>query len=92
MNFVVVNTKVTPIISSISAQQMDLLKIQHHNLLKVDIETTVTKMSMLASYKDVFTGDGKMDDKLHLEVDESVKPVILQPQRIPVALKQVLKD
>ena len=70
MNFVMVNANVTPIIGSISAQQMDLLEIQHHNLLKVDIETPLTQTSMLASYKDVFTGDGKMDGKLHLEVDE----------------------
>ena len=33
-----------------------------------------------------------MDGKLHLEVDESVKPVILRTQRVPVALKQALKD
>ena len=67
MNFVVVNANVTPIIGSISAQQMDLLKIHHHNLLKVDIETPLTKTSMLVSYKDVFTGDDKMDGKLHLQ-------------------------
>ena len=79
INFVVVNANMTPIIGSISVQQIDLLKIHHHNLLKVDIETPLTKTSMLASYKDVFTGDGKMDGKLHLDVDESVKPVILPP-------------
>ena len=72
INFVVVNANMTPIIGSISVQQIDLLKIHHHNLLKVDIETPLTKTSMLASYKDVFTGDGKMDGKLHLDVDESV--------------------
>ena len=92
INFVVVNANVTPVIGSISAQQIDLLKIQHHNLLKVNIETPLTKTSMLVSYKDVFTGDDKINGKLHLEVDESVKPVILPPRRVPVALKQALKD
>ena len=77
IKFVLVNANVTPIIGSISAQQMYLLKKQHHNLLKVDIETPLTKTSMLASYKDVFTGYGKMDGKLQLEDDESVKPVIM---------------
>ena len=90
MYFVVVNANMTPIIGSISAQQMYLLKIQHHNLLKVDIETPLTNKSMPASYKDVFTGDGKMGGKLHVEVDESAKPVILP--RVPVALKQALKN
>ena len=33
-----------------------------------------------------------MDGKLHLEVDKSVKPVILPPRRVPVVLKQALKD
>ena len=44
------------------------------------------------SYADVFSGEGKMEGTLHLEVDETVSPVILPPRRVPVAMKQPLKD
>ena len=93
MTFVVIDAEVTPIIGSQSAQEMNLLKIQYQNILKIDNDNkTLTKSSMGESYADVFSGEGKMEGTLHLEVDETVSPVILPPRRVPVAMKQPLKD
>ena len=36
---------------------------------------------------DIFKGLGRMEGKLHLEVDDSVSPVVMPPRRVPVALK-----
>ena len=93
MTFVVIDAEVTPIIGSQSAQEMNLLKIQYQNILKIDDDNkTLTKSSMGESYADVLSGEGKMEGTLHLEVDETVSPVILPPRRVPVAMKQPLKD
>ncbi|XP_075162247.1 uncharacterized protein LOC142234921 [Haematobia irritans] len=42
-------------------------------------------------FKDIFDGYGKLPGKVTLEFDESVKPVIQRPRRIPVALRDKLK-
>ena len=46
----------------------------------------------MSEFGDVFKGQGHMKGKLHLEVDESVTPVIMPPRRVPFALKEKLKD
>ena len=45
-----------------------------------------------ASYHDVFQGLGRMEGTLHLEVDKSVPPSIMPPRRVPLALKERLKE
>ena len=45
-----------------------------------------------ASYHDVFTGLGCMEGTLHLEVDKSVQPSIMPPRRVPLTLKERLKE
>lgn len=42
-------------------------------------------------YKDVFEGLGHMPGKIHLETDPSVKPVVIPPRRVPIAIKPKLK-
>ena len=45
-----------------------------------------------ASYSDVFKGLGCMEGALHLEVDMTVAPAIMPPCRMPLTLKNRLKD
>ena len=47
---------------------------------------------ILGSYKDVFTGLGKMPGKLHIFTDKSVPPVIHAPRNVPYSLKNKLKS
>ena len=47
---------------------------------------------VIASYSDVFKGLGCMEGALHLEVDKTVAPAIMPPRRVPLTLKNKLKD
>jgi hypothetical protein len=52
----------------------------------------LTKEDILQKYPDVFEGIGELGESLHLEVDDTVKPVQIPPRRIPEALRKPLKD
>jgi hypothetical protein len=52
----------------------------------------VTKEDILQKYPDVFEDIGELGEPLHLEVDDTVKPVQIPPRRIPEALRKPLKD
>ena len=43
------------------------------------------------SYSDVFEGLGLLGPELHLEVDETAKPVQMPPCKVPESLKEPLK-
>jgi len=45
-----------------------------------------------ATYPDVFQGLGCMEGALHLEVDESALPSTMPPRRVPLTLKERLKE
>ena len=98
--FVVVEDDFVPLIGARAAQQMGLLVVQHHNIQVVNSnevpatsqKSSLTKEQVLTDFADIFKGLGKMEGKLHLEVDESVSPVIMPPRRVPVALKGKFKE
>jgi len=46
---------------------------------------------VVTQYKDVFEGDGVLEDKLHLHVDQNVKPVQMPVRKPPIALKEKYK-
>ena len=78
---------------------MGLLVVQHHNIQLVNNNEalttaqsiSLTKEQVLTDYADIFKGLGRMEGKLHLEVDDSVSTVVMPPRRVPVALKESLK-
>ena len=47
--------------------------------------------SILEDYIEVFMGEEKLEEKLHLALDETVPPVILPVRKIPLAAKDPLK-
>ncbi|XP_022791986.1 uncharacterized protein LOC111331190 [Stylophora pistillata] len=96
--FVVIDEDYTPLLGATSAQQMALITVQHENILNVT-ETVVksgcqglTMEEVTTSYSDVFKGLGCMEGALHLEVDMTVAPAIMPPHRVPLTLKDRLKD
>ncbi|XP_028415809.1 uncharacterized protein K02A2.6-like [Dendronephthya gigantea] len=97
--FVIIEGNYTPIIGAKAAQQMNLIVVQKQNILHVSTENVaklptehnLTKQEILSEYSDVFNGLGKMDGKLHFLVDESAKPVVMAPRRVPIAVKEKLK-
>ena len=90
----------TPLIGAHAAQQMGLLVVQHHNIQLVrnneafttTQSTSLTKEQVLTDFADIFKGLGKMEGKLHHEVDDSVSPEVMHPRRVPLALKGKFKE
>ena len=98
--FVVVDGNYMPLIGARAAQQMALIVLQHHNIQLMSNNEVFTasqisplmKEQVLTDFVDIFKGLRKMEGKLHLEVNESVPPVIMPPRRVPVALKGKFKE
>lgn len=95
--FVVVEDGFMPLLGAKTAQKMELLVIQHQNILQVEstqLQNTdsLTEHEILSNYSDLFTGLGKIEGKLHLEVDETVTPVVMPPRRVPIAVKGKLRE
>ena len=101
--FIVVRDAPTLILGAKSVQQMGLIKVKTDRIHAVTPEkssqATVNTQSRLEDehifeqYKDVFQGDlGCFQGLVHLDVDLTVKKSQLPIQRVPVAMKQPLKD
>ena len=84
VDFQVVKSGSTPILGSVVAQKMKLIKVVQENILAIDC-TSVS--DLVGKFPKVFKGDGHLPGKLHLEVDESVPPVKLPPRKPPLALR-----
>ena len=52
-----------------------------------------TRDTVMSEYPDVFGEElGCMEGKVHLETDPNVAPTVMPPRRVPVALKEKLKN
>ena len=51
----------------------------------------MSQQDIVNSYSDVFKTKRKLEEQLHLELDESVQPVQLPPRRVPLAVKDKLQ-
>ncbi|XP_022785752.1 uncharacterized protein K02A2.6-like [Stylophora pistillata] len=51
-----------------------------------------TQPDLVSKFGDVFSGEGKLKGKLHLEIDKSVTPVALPVRKVPFAVKEPLKQ
>ena len=81
---------------------MQLILVNHENLLSEANETVhavqtpsefgPTEEEIRTKYADVFQGLGELGETLHLEVDETTRPVQIPPRRIPEALRKPLQE
>lgn len=94
VHFVVVNDNFEPLLGASAIQFMHLVRVQYHNIFSVNesYNEGLSVKSVLSEFSDVFQGEGKFHDKLHLEVDKSVTPVKMPLRRVPVAIKSKLKS
>ncbi|XP_053405074.1 uncharacterized protein K02A2.6-like [Mercenaria mercenaria] len=94
VKFVVIENDSTPLLGSQAIQKMNLIKIQYHNICPVDLEKTSPQLTMdeiETKFASVFEGEGQFENHLHLEIDDTVKPVKMPVRRVPVAMKEKLK-
>ena len=88
--FVVVDSdSIRPLLGSTTAQQMKLIEVRYENIQQVQADEVE---NIVDEYKDVFTGLGSMPGKVHLTVDPEVKPVVMPPRKVPLAVKPLLKE
>ena len=93
VEFVVVKGNYTLLIGFRASQQMNLATVHQENIQKVTTDTEkLTLTQVIEDFGDVFKGQGCMEEKLHLEIDGTVTPVINPPRRVPFALKDKLKS
>ena len=94
-DFVVINEVCTSLLGSKTVQQMKLLNGHYENIAAVENETEARGLTMdqiSAQFHDVFGGEGRLEKKLHLEIDETIEPARQPVRRTPVAMKPKLKE
>ena len=82
-DFVVINETCTPLLGSKTVRQMKLVEEHYEKIASVEKETEACGLTMdqiTAQFHDVFNGEGRLEKKLHLEIDDTIEPV-RQPKR-----------
>ena len=93
VEFAIIDEDYTPLLGSSAAQQMGLITVQQENILQVKENYQELDMERItATYPNVFQGLCCMEGALHLQVDESASPSVMPPRRVPLALKERLKE
>ena len=90
IEYTVVSNGFKALLGASSIQQFSLMSVNVYNIMLVSGDTP-NWSSVLADYKEVFAGEGKLEEKLHLTVDKTVAPVILPVRKVPLAVKEPLK-
>ena len=83
---IVARQELRPILGSVSSQKMKLITLNKQNILCME------NLDITEKYKDIFIGEGKLEGKRHLEVDETVTLVKLPVRKVPIAVKYKLKN
>ena len=101
IDFTIVDGNFAPLLGLETAQKMKLLVVQTQNILSIREDTLsfdaekpkFTRDIVMSEYPDVFGEElGRMEGKVHLETDPNVAPTVMPPRRVPVALKEKLKN
>lgn len=93
-----------PLISAESCLDMKLIEVKAQ--LEVNTVSTgpnnecksaskaipTSKEEILHAYKDVFTGLGCLEGAYHIEIDKTVTPVKHHPRRVPIALREEVRE
>ena len=86
LKFYVTKAANVPILGQQACESLNLVK-------RVEtIETPLTQEVLFQQYKDVFTGVGEYQEEYHIELDETVAPVIQPARKVPYARLQKLKE
>ena len=100
VEFIVVESDLTPLIGARAAQEMELITVNDENFIMTSPPPRanepqvkqITAEELIKQYSDVFDRPlGTLPGEVHLEVDSSAKPVITPTRRVPTALKDDLK-
>ena len=72
---------------------MQPIFVVRQNIMAIQSEEpSQSKTAILKEYADVFRGEGKLEGDLQIEIDPNVPPVQLQAKKVPIAIKEKLKE
>ena len=101
VEFLVLQPGHTPLLGAKASQEMNLISVQCKNILSIEQTASLkrirntfsSKEEVLSQFKDVFDGAlGKLPHTVRLEIDEMVTPVQLPPRKVPLMVKNELKQ
>ena len=96
VEFIILRGNYRSLLGLRASQQMQLVTLNRQNILAIESSRCKTgnlsKSTITAEFQDLFKGEGRLPGELHLEVDETARPVQLPTRRVPVALKDKLKQ
>ena len=84
LTFKVIEGNQKPLLSGTTCMELGLITV--HTVCNV------TSNTLIEQYNDVFKGLGCLSNEYHIDVDQSVIPVQHVPRRVPVAMKEPLKQ
>ena len=96
ITFNVLQGKYTPVISLDASGGMGLLKIKDCDtfdyVCTVNESSKLTEINVKAGYADVFQGLGRLKDSYSIQIDDSIRPVVHAPRRIPVPMRNKVHE
>ncbi|CAB4011376.1 Hypothetical predicted protein [Paramuricea clavata] len=107
VEFLVVNQDYKPLLGFETIQKFELMTVNTENSEvvpksargKSEVTKTArsqpkvrTESEVISVYKDVFTGEGRFEEKLHLEVNKEIPPTKIPVRKVPIALKKPIKE
>ncbi|XP_060076924.1 uncharacterized protein K02A2.6-like [Ylistrum balloti] len=97
VEFVIVRGNVQAILGAQASQQMGLITVNKNVCIQTEglerVQAVKTDdQDLTLKYNSVFEGLGKLPGKLQLEVDRTVQPVQIPTRKVPVAVREKLKD
>ena len=98
VEFLVVKGKGKPLPGLRASEQMQLISVIRQNIVTIQSEESsqskppLTTETVLKEHADVFRGEGKLEGDLHLEIDPHLPPVQLPTRKVPIAIKEKLKE
>ena len=96
ITFNVLQGKYTPILSLDASEGMGLLKIKDCDPLDyvctVNDSSKLTEINEKAEYADVFHGLGRLKDSYSIQIDDSIRPVVHSPRRVPVPMRNKVHE
>ncbi|XP_065073526.1 uncharacterized protein K02A2.6-like [Ochlerotatus camptorhynchus] len=87
--FHVVDFEQPPLLSKNTCMQLKLIQVCY-TVCKQQASNAARQI--LNEHPEVFEGLGRLEGDVHLEIDSSIKPVIQQPRRIAVTLREELRQ
>lgn len=90
LNFIVADVNSPPILGRQSSQELNIVKLILS--LNENSETNDLKNRIFSEFSDVFEGIGCMPGVYKIGLDECVRPVVHAPRKLPVALKDSVKN